>query len=46
MAIRIEKDFLGSKEIPDDAYYGVQTLRGEGELPHHRHPDVDGALLR
>src|SRR5262249_11825594 len=26
---RIEKDFLGSKEIPDDAYYGVQTLRGK-----------------
>ena len=26
---RIEKDFLGSKELPDDAYYGVQTLRGK-----------------
>src|SRR5215471_10087475 len=26
---RIEKDFLGSKEIPEDAYYGVQTLRGK-----------------
>jgi aspartate ammonia-lyase len=26
---RIEKDFLGTKEIPDDAYYGVQTLRGK-----------------
>jgi aspartate ammonia-lyase len=25
---RIEKDSLGGKEIPDDAYYGVQTLRG------------------
>ena len=25
---RIEKDFLGTKELPDDAYYGVQTLRG------------------
>src|SRR5262245_12958813 len=25
---RIERDFLGEKEIPDDAYYGVQTLRG------------------
>ena len=29
MATRIEKDFLGEKEIPDDAYYGVQTLRGK-----------------
>ena len=26
---RIEKDFLGTKEIPDEAYYGVQTLRGK-----------------
>jgi aspartate ammonia-lyase len=26
---RIEKDFLGPKEISDDAYYGVQTLRGK-----------------
>jgi aspartate ammonia-lyase len=29
MSTRIEKDFLGSKEIPADAYYGVQTLRGK-----------------
>ena len=28
MAYRIEKDFLGEKQIPADAYYGVQTLRG------------------
>ena len=46
MSHRIEKDFLGEKQIPDGAYYGVQTLRGQGELPHHRHPDVDRALLR
>ena len=26
---RTEKDFLGAREIPDDAYYGVQTLRGK-----------------
>jgi aspartate ammonia-lyase len=25
---RIERDFLGERELPDDAYYGVQTLRG------------------
>jgi aspartate ammonia-lyase len=24
---RVEKDLLGAKEIPGDAYYGVQTLR-------------------
>ena len=29
MSYRIEKDFLGEKEIPADAYYGVQTLRGK-----------------
>ena len=28
MGFRIEKDFLGEKPVPDDAYYGVQTLRG------------------
>ncbi|MCM8596500.1 aspartate ammonia-lyase [Accumulibacter sp.] len=26
---RIERDFLGEKELPDGAYYGVQTLRGK-----------------
>lgn len=26
---RIEKDFLGEKQIPDNAYYGVQTQRGK-----------------
>ncbi len=25
--MRIEKDFLGEKEVPPDAYYGVQTQR-------------------
>ena len=25
---RVEKDLLGEKEIPADAYYGVQTARG------------------
>src|SRR5262245_66451557 len=29
MGTRIEKDFLGQKEIPDNAYYGVQTMRGK-----------------
>ncbi len=27
MSSRIEKDFLGSKEIPQEAYYGVHTAR-------------------
>src|ERR1700752_5130326 len=25
---RIEKDFLGEREVPANAYYGIQTLRG------------------
>ncbi|MEW6106402.1 MAG: aspartate ammonia-lyase [Bacillota bacterium] len=24
---RLEKDLLGSREVPEDAYYGIQTLR-------------------
>ena len=28
MTKRIEKDFLGEREINNDVYYGVQTLRG------------------
>ncbi len=26
---RLERDSLGEKAVPDDAYYGVQTLRGK-----------------
>src|SRR5262247_4028959 len=26
---RVERDFLGEKELPDSAYYGVQTQRGK-----------------
>ncbi len=25
--VRIEKDSFGEKDVPDDAYYGVHTLR-------------------
>ena len=28
MSMRTERDFLGAREIPADAYYGVQTQRG------------------
>jgi aspartate ammonia-lyase len=31
--VRIEKDFLGSKEILADAYYGIQTLRAVENFP-------------
>ena len=28
MKTRIEHDLLGEKEVPADAHYGIQTLRG------------------
>jgi aspartate ammonia-lyase len=31
--IRIEKDFLGEKNVPADAYYGIQTLRAVENFP-------------
>jgi aspartate ammonia-lyase len=31
--VRIEKDFLGSKEVPEDDYYGIQTLRSVENFP-------------
>jgi aspartate ammonia-lyase len=31
--MRIEKDFLGSKELPDFALYGIQSLRARENFP-------------
>ena len=31
--MRIEKDFLGEVQVPDDAYYGVQTVRAIANFP-------------
>ena len=41
---RVERDFLGEKQIPDDAYYGVQTERGRENfhitgMPISREPE-------
>lgn len=39
--MRIEKDLLGVHEVPDDVYYGIQTVRAKenfpitGYRPHH-----------
>ena len=33
MAVRIERDPLGSKPVPDDAYYGIQTARALENFP-------------
>lgn len=46
---RVEKDFLGERELPDDVYYGVQTLRGKENfyitgLPMSREPKMVKAL--
>ncbi len=30
---RMEHDFLGDREVPAEAYYGVQTLRGAENFP-------------
>jgi aspartate ammonia-lyase len=32
-AVRMEHDSLGDRELPDHAYYGVQTLRGVENFP-------------
>ena len=42
---RMERDFLGDREVPADAYYGVQMLRGAENFPitgYRTHP----ALIR
>lgn len=45
--IRVEKDFLGEKEVPIDAYYGVQTMRAVENFPitgYRIHEDLIIAL--
>jgi aspartate ammonia-lyase len=32
-SVRLEKDFLGEKEVPLHAYYGIQTLRAVENFP-------------
>ncbi|MEG0440482.1 MAG: lyase family protein, partial [Solibacillus sp.] len=47
MSTRIEKDFLGTLEIPKDAYYGVQTKRAMENFPITNmtmHPELVRAL--
>ncbi|GAB6447038.1 MULTISPECIES: aspartate ammonia-lyase [Bacillus] len=45
--IRIEKDFLGEKQVPSVAYYGVQTLRAVENFPitgYRIHPSLITAM--
>ncbi|WP_046213496.1 aspartate ammonia-lyase [Paenibacillus wulumuqiensis] len=45
--MRVEKDFLGTKEVPDEAYYGIQTLRAVENFPitgQRLHPELIRAM--
>ncbi|MEH7357722.1 aspartate ammonia-lyase [Priestia megaterium] len=45
--VRIEKDFLGTKEVPNEAYYGIQTLRAVENFPitgYRVHAELTKAL--
>lgn len=45
--MRLEHDFLGTKEVPDDAYYGVQTMRAAENFPitgQRLHPELIKAM--
>ncbi|SMQ64203.1 aspartate ammonia-lyase [Bacillus sp. OV166] len=45
--VRIESDFLGPKEVPKEAYYGIQTLRAVENFPitgYRIHEDLIKAL--
>ena len=33
MKTRVEFDSIGSMEVPEEAYYGVQTLRAKNNFP-------------
>ena len=44
--MRIEHDFLGELQVPDDAYYGVQTMRAIQNFQstgQHLYPATGGA---
>lgn len=48
-AYRIESDSIGSKKVPIDAYYGVQSLRGAENFPitgNRLHPEMIRSLAR
>ena len=50
-AHRIEHDLLGDREVPADAYYGVQTLRAQEnfhitDVPLHHFPRLIEALAQ
>ncbi|GGH22587.1 aspartate ammonia-lyase [Paenibacillus segetis] len=45
--MRVEQDFLGTKDVPDEAYYGIQTMRAAENFPitgQRIHPELIRAL--
>ncbi|TVX98753.1 aspartate ammonia-lyase [Cohnella terricola] len=49
MTVRMEKDSIGSKEVPGSVYYGIQTLRAVENFPITGvavHPELVIALAR
>ncbi|AOZ94824.1 aspartate ammonia-lyase [Paenibacillus crassostreae] len=45
--MRLEKDFLGTKEVPADAYYGIQSIRAAENFPitgQRIHPELIRAI--
>lgn len=47
VSFRVEKDFLGSKEVDVTAYYGIQTLRAVENFPitgYHIHEELIKAM--
>ncbi|AJS59303.1 aspartate ammonia-lyase [Paenibacillus sp. IHBB 10380] len=45
--MRLEKDFLGTKEVPSEAYYGIQTMRAAENFPitgQRIHPELIRAM--
>ncbi|TAF64696.1 MAG: aspartate ammonia-lyase [Cytophagales bacterium] len=45
MKTRIEHDFLGDREIPNDVYYGIQTLRAIENFPISKIPIANAPTL-
>lgn len=46
--MRLEKDSIGEKEIPNDVYYGIQTLRAVENFPvsgRHERPELIKAYI-
>lgn len=49
MTFRLERDLLGEKEIPSEAYYGIQTVRAVENFPITgipAHPELIRALAQ